>query len=207
MKYKFLVCDLETNYILCESQTLSIAQAVSSGILNSQSIILPVITDAIEKINFHDLTQFYKIKKTKIYPVIDVEISSRNLNQKILVDMRNTAHHKWEGLCWMSANINLTDYHSMAHAHVFLVPALNKCIPEENYYTELIEEWAELSDVAPAVAYQELTIKTQAYGMQYIRNHAVYHRVVREINQCHSLDDMHQVIEQGRNVLSKWAPA
>ena len=207
MKYKFLVYDLETNYVLCKSQSLSIAHSVSLGILNSQSTILPAKDDVVDKINFEDLTQFYMTKQGKIYPVINVEISDRQITQKSLAVMRNEAHQAWESFCWTSANTNLTDYHSMAHAHAFLVPALDKCRPEEDYYTEPVVEWAQLSDVTPAVAYQELSIKTQAVGMQYIRNHAIYQKVVRDINLCFSVDDMYTAIDQGRNVLSKWSYA
>jgi hypothetical protein len=83
----------------------------------------------------------------------------------------------------------------------YLCNQLDKCDVKNEYYTQAIHEWAAISEVDVKVAYQELKIKTESLGLQYIRNNAIYHRYVFLLNQCKNKEDLTKTIIDGMDHL------
>jgi hypothetical protein len=89
----------------------------------------------------------------------------------------------WETRCKMYLLNRNVDYPHTAEFEGFLWRELDRCDPASNFYTQPIVEWASLSEVDPATAYQELKLKAESRGLQYIRNHAIHQKFVFLLNQ------------------------
>jgi hypothetical protein len=98
----------------------------------------------------------------------------------------------------------LNRYNEYAHIEKFegfLWRELDACRPESGFYTQSIIEWATLSDVSPNTAYQELKLKAESRGLQYIRNHAVHQKYVFLLNQEKTKERLLAVLLDGMSRL------
>jgi len=71
---------------------------------------------------------------------------------------------------------------------------LAKCIPDKNMYTEIIQEWASIHEITVEIAYKELLLKYEDITLTCVRNHAIYDKHVRLINQTFGLDNLQAVL-------------
>jgi hypothetical protein len=82
-----------------------------------------------------------------------------------------------------------TEYYGTFNFEGFLSSQLDKCRPDIGYYTHAIKEWAAIQDIPDATAFQELTIRSEHYGLTYLRNHGIYLKYLRKINQCNTEEE------------------
>lgn len=203
---KFIVIDQLTNGILCESITPTVAHSVSLGVINTTVKILanslPWLSSDYEY-NFNDMKSHYQlfIKKMTIVPLLQELVNEQYLEFRNLALIRNIAHMRWEVKCKQFLQDKNHDYHNIGILNSFLCNQLDKCDPKNNYYTDAIHEWATIMDVDAFVAYQELKIKTESIGTQYLRNHAIYQKYVRLINKCTEKTEIDRVIQDGQDYL------
>ena len=87
----------------------------------------------------------------------------------------------------------INDFYGLSSMMPFLTEQLSLCDPKNNYYTDPILEWADIQEVLPNVAYQELKMKQYGHGVVYLRSHALYSKYVRVLNTAENLD---QIIEK-----------
>lgn len=95
----------------------------------------------------------------------------------------------WEYKVRLAINKN-NDFFGNSNVMAFLTEQLSKCRPEQDYYTPAIEEWADIQEVSPTAAYQELQLRKESYGLVYLRSHAIYHRYVRKISMAESFNQI-----------------
>ena len=93
------------------------------------------------------------------------------------------------------------DYPHTAEFEGFLWRELDRCDPASNFYTQAIVEWATLSGIDVATAYQELKLKAESRGLQYIRNHAIHQKFVFLLNQETTREGLQSVLAQGLSSL------
>lgn len=204
MNDKIIVLDELTHGILCESVSPSVAHSVSLGFINSSIRILPTSLSWLESNYNHDFNNsgiHYEFKKMNISLLNHDLINDEYLRIRQLAVMRNFAHQAWEVKCKQYLQNRNHDYHGMNMLGGFLCSQLDKCLPENNYYTQSIHEWAIISDISVDMAYQELKIKSESIGLQYLRNYAIYQKYVILINKCNTKSEFTDTVIQGQNHL------
>lgn len=201
---RFIVVDRLSNGILCESATPSVAHSVSMGFINSSVKILPNSLPWAHDRYCHDynsINDHYEFRKMSIFPLSEELISQDYIKMRKLALARNTAHQSWEVKCKQFLHNKNHDYHGLSLLSGYLYNELDKCDPRNNNYTPAIHEWATISEVPVDVAYQELKIKSQSIGLQYLRNHAIYHKYVILINKCQEKSQFQKIIDSGLDLL------
>lgn len=205
MNDKFIIVDMETDGILCESTTPSIAQSVSLGFMNSTIKMLPMsfsrFAEEYGKYNFNQLENFYTHQNMKVEKMNPALVTDKWINAKKLAHLRNNFHTAWEARCKQFLQNRNHDFHTLGVFDGYLWNQIEKCDPKNNYYTQAIQEWASISDILPDVAYQELKIRAESIALQYIRNHAVYQRYVQLINKERTEKEMLKVFADGSDHL------
>jgi hypothetical protein len=205
MNDKIIVIDELTHGILCESISISIAHSVSLGFINSSVKILASSLPWLENnynYNYNDIGQHYEFKKMKILPLKENLINDEYLNIKRLAILRNSYHRSWETKCKQHLQNRNHDYHGLSMLGGYLNIQLEQCKPQLNFYTSAIHEWAIISEVPVATAYQELRIKSDTIGIQYLQNHAIYQKYVNLLNKCLHKTELEDVILEGLDLLS-----
>ena len=207
MKEKIIIVDSNTNGILCECTSHSIAHSVSCGFINSSVKILPSnlpwrheeFNKDLNNRNVH--FQFINATLREMNPVL---ITEKWISLKDLSRRRRDFHLAWETRCKMYLLNRNVDYPHTAEFEGFLWRELDRCDPESNFYTQAIVEWAALSDIDVATAYQELKLRSESRGLQYIRNHAIHQKFVFLLNQETTTEGLQSVLEFGvRNLINK----
>ena len=178
---------METEGVLCESTTPSIAQAVSLGFINSTIKVLPLSFSKFKETyghyNFNQLDTFYTHQNMQVKEMNPNIVTDKWISTKKLAHLRNNFHSAWEARCKQFLQNRNHDFHTLGVFDGYLWNQIEKCDPTNNYYTQAIQEWASISDVCPDTAYQELKMRAESIALQYIRNHAVYQRYVQLINK------------------------
>lgn len=200
MNEKVIVIDNHTGGVLCECATLSVAQSVSSGFINASIKVLPSNLpwqreEFSKKFNNRDF--HYQHRMGKIYDMNPVLITEQWIALKDLALLRNSWQWTWETRCNQYLLDRNIEYAHLEQFEGFLWRELDACNPETEFYTQAIVEWASLSDVSPRTAYQELKLKAESRGLQYIRNHAIHQRYVFLLNQETTKERLLEVLLDG----------
>lgn len=67
---------------------------------------------------------------------------------------------------------------------------LADCKPELGYYDKIICDWAEINEISPAAAYNELKMTWDSAGIATTKIHALWSKYVRKINTLQDLQKM-----------------
>ena len=204
MNQKVIVVDNHTNGIMCECATFSIAHSVSSGFINSSIKVLPSnLPWQSEEFNlkFNKIDQHYQFNMGKINIMNPSLITEEWIDLKNLAILRNTWQLTWETRCNQYLLNRNIEYAHIDQFEGFLWRELDACKPESEFYTQAIIEWASLSDVDPRTAYQELKLKAESRGLQYIRNHAIHQKYVFLLNQEKTKERLLAVLLDGMSHL------
>jgi hypothetical protein len=204
MNQKIIVVDNNTNGVLCQCSTPSVAHSVSSGFINSSIKLIPSnlqkCKEAFNK-NYNQPDIFFQYIFGEVYDMKPSLITEQWVSLKKLAMLRNQWLSAWETRCdQFLLNRNL-EYAHLSDFHGFLWHELDACDPDNNYYTQSIVEWASISNVSVPTAYQELKLKAESRGLQYVRNHAVHQKFVLLLNQETTHTGFQQVFEAGMDQL------
>lgn len=204
MNQKFIVVDNNTGGIMCECATASIAHSVSVGFINSTIKALPSnLPWQTEEFNkkFNSNEQYYQFITGKIHNMNPSLITEQWIALKNLAVLRNGWQLIWETRCNQYLLNRNVEYAHSEKFEGFLWKELDACIPESQFYTQAIVEWAAISDVSPDTAYQELKLKAESKGLQYIRNHAIHQKYVFLLNQETTKEGLLAVLLDGMSWL------
>lgn len=204
MKLRVIVVDNHTDGILCECESISVAHSVSCGFINSSVKILPSslpwLKSEFDK-DFNSVDVHYQHIFAKINNMNPSLITEKWISLKKLALMRNNFHLAWETRCNQFLLNRNIEYSNLQMFETFIWRELDRCRPEDDFYTQAIHEWATLSNIDTSSAYQELKLKAESRGLQYVRNHAIHQKYVFLLNQETTLEKLQAVIADGLNQL------
>jgi hypothetical protein len=207
MKEKISVVDNNTNGILCECTSHSLAHSISSGFINSSVKILPSnLPWRFQEFNMDLDNQdiHYQFSNGAVLEMNTILITEKWIKLKNLSRLRRDFQLAWETRCKMYLLNRNVEYPYSSEFEGFLWRELDRCDPASNFYTQPIVEWAALSDLDISTAYQELKLKAESRGLQYIRNHAIHQKFVFLLNQETTLEGFRSVLADGiGNLINK----
>jgi hypothetical protein len=202
--YKIFVVDQITFGILTEASSISVANAICKGILNTSQMTVPSDYDL-------DATKHYMLIQPKIVQkhgeantakIVDcVEGHKRFGIENFEPDdnflkKKHLAENRKYGLDLLEKNISRflsrnQNYVDSSGLMVALSSELPKCVPEEDRYTPAIMEWAIASTIDNASAYNFLKMQYDCYTTSVLRFYALWTKYVDKINQLDSKKDIH----------------
>lgn len=183
-----------STYVLCQPPTLSCAQAVVQGILNTAiQIMFHSNVDSYSQI---DLNKKYKknntvegrIESTNIPPDIDI------LDLIRLAEIRTKYLHKLElkTLAYIQRFQGLYDDSTL----YFIGNALSLSNPDLNKFDFAILEYANMLNIEPKNAYNHLKMKFDSYKMLKIKSYASYEKYKIAINNCINKNDIKNIYKK-----------
>lgn len=183
-----------STYVLCQPPTLSCAQAVVQGILNTAiQIMFHSNVDSYSQI---DLNKKYKknntvegrIESTNIPPDIDI------LDLIRLAQIRTKYLHKLElkTLAYIQRFQGLYDDSTL----YFIGNALSLSNPDLNKFDFAILEYANMLNIEPKNAYNHLKMKFDSYKMLKIKSYASYEKYKIAINNCINKNDIKNIYKK-----------
>jgi hypothetical protein len=196
----FIIIDRDTHGIICSTDDMFLARSVTSGIPSGDStkvigkwgIWNSLINDAKynRTFDFNDIRLHYQLvsREGVVVTLNEDLVTPEWIEKRKKIILRLKWIKNFQDLVH-SATIKASEYFGLYNFEGFLVSQLNQSNPATGYFTPAIREWAEIQDVSEFDAWQELTIRSNHYGLVYMRNHAIYLKYLRKINQLETADE------------------
>lgn len=183
---RYLICDREKLFIYCEALSNNHAMAINQGLING----IVVRSDAIisDDIDFNNKDLVY-FNDNGVFRLYQDDILPSWIEERKLVLQRLQVFAKMQELVYKRLS-RVDDQIGLGIMEGFVWSELNKCKPEEGYYTHAIEEWAHITEVPVETGYQELLIRSQSVGLVFLRTQGTYIKYVSIINQQDSANEI-----------------
>jgi len=183
-----------STYVLCQPPTLSCAQAVVQGILNTAIQIL--FHSNVDSYSQIDLNKQYKKNNTAKGYVESTDIPpDRDILDLIrLAEVRTKYLHKLElkTLAYIQRFQGLYDDSTL----YFIGSALSLSNPDLNKFDFAILEYANMLNIEPKNAYNHLKMKFDSYKMLKIKSYASYEKYRNEINNYIDKNDIKNIYKK-----------
>ena len=183
-----------STYVLCQPPTLSCAQAVVQGILNTD--IRVVFHSNVDDHSFIDWNKKYKKNNTAEGYVESTDIPpDKNILDLIkLAEIRSKYLHKLElkTLQYIQRFQGLYDDTTL----YFIGSALSLSNPDLNKFDFAILEYANMLNIEPISAYNHLKMKYDSYKMLKIKSYASYEKYRNEINNYLEKNDIKNIYKK-----------
>jgi hypothetical protein len=183
-----------STYVLCQPPTLSCAQAVVQGILNTAiQVMFHSNVDSYSKI---DLNKQYKKNNTSEGYVESTDMPpDRDILDLIkLATIRTKYLHKLElkTLAYIQRFQGLYDETTL----YYVGSALSLSNPDLNKFDFAILEYANMLNIEPKSAYNDLKMKFDSYKMLKIKSYASYEKYKTEINNYTNKNDIKNIYKK-----------
>jgi len=183
-----------STYVLCQPPTLSCAQAVVQGILNTD--IRVVFHNNVDDHSHIDWNKKYKKNNTSEGYVESTDIPpDKNILDLIkLAEIRSKYLHKLElkTLQYIQRFQGLYDDTTL----YFIGSALSLSNPDLNKFDFAILEYANMLNIEPISAYNHLKMKYDSYKMLKIKSYASYEKYRNEINNYLEKNDIKNIYKK-----------
>jgi hypothetical protein len=197
----YLVADDETRLVYARVASASVATAVTLGILNSYVLALPVAIPHLR--NKWDGCDFEKeLYQAEFSPVSglsfvkfpDELMREDLLRNRALATSRAYYLHSLEVRC--RDQLARTAEYLPDNLTAFLHDELRKCDPSKGVFARAIVEYAQLSEIEPAAACQELKLKLESCGLVSLRTYALQQKFMMKVNACEAEQDFEKVFAE-----------
>lgn len=208
--HKCFVIDDECFTILCQTNSVSVANAICKGILNTTTMVVPLEEELNEELNYKLLQQggiVSQMGNPKIgvsnsawpgklsnkrlrYGVEEVPGSQRYLERKNLAKKRQYGlEHLESGLHRYIAR--LTNFCLDEGFYHFAARELDLSDPDNNKFSDAIVEWSNIYKCQPREAYWEIKTLYDSTSINIIKMHAVWNKYVDRVNKLTDIKDIH----------------
>jgi hypothetical protein len=179
------VVDTTTRAILAFPRSFTTAVYVSQGIVNTEPILIPtsiqVVDEDLKQYNLNvDILRLTPKNKNWFGIVPDVLVTKSLLERRANARLRSSYIYTLEQQFQIQNFRSRIHYDESVSSH--LLSELSKCNPETNTYSYGIVEYANIQEIEPSAAYQELSVMLDSSGLIKIRNFAWFIEYVRRFN-------------------------
>jgi len=183
-----------STYVLCQPPTLSCAQAVVQGILNTD--IRVVFHSNVDDHSLIDWNKKYKKNNTAegYIESTDTPPDKNILDLIKLAEIRSKYLHKLElkTLQYIQRFQGLYDDTTL----YFIGSAISLSNPDLNKFDFAILEYANMLNIEPISAYNHLKMKYDSYKMLKIKSYASYEKYRNEINNYLEKNDIKNIYKK-----------
>jgi hypothetical protein len=185
-----IIVEKEFNTILCRAINVSSGVATCKGLFNTSLQIFPISMSQFKPIAEYDFdsTVYYISGYKDIHKAPDHIITPEYLELKRLTKLRNS--YLWAFEQRLQEGLGRAYDYFDDNLEAFLISELNKCKPDEGYYTDAIYEYAAVAGVDINTVYQELYLRSQTNGLIRLRNKAFYDKGVIALNSAKTEEEL-----------------
>lgn len=199
MQFKFLLVDIETMGILCNTDSIGAANSIAQGIFNVKVSVIPMYVfwtrPSWRDFNFDiDFLKFDDTNGPEIAPLDGHLITDKFINKRKLSILRRKFLIRLEG------SLNIVMYKTTvgfdANTFSYIENQLLQSDSKKNFYPDSILEYAQYLGIEKNQAYDELKMLTESQGRMKLRLFACYTKYSNKINQCELEEDMAAVYQE-----------
>lgn len=203
---KIFLIDNETFGILAECQSIPISNSLTQGLINTTTMV--VIIDEP-----YDLSKnSYKLIQQKILgkigesnaAEISLEVNKKNRHsirvfdnpperfkeRKELARIRNYGLEHLENGC-KRFTARLLNFYGDQFFYSFINDEIKKSNLETGEFSSGIVEWANIYQVSPRIAYNELKMQYESISISVIKINAIWKKLAEQINKLHDIKKVH----------------
>ena len=192
----YLVIDQENKAVLCFTKSLSCANSVSLGFINSQAIMFPSsLAWRSKELEGLDLkTDHLMLNNGNMTILPEHLVTKKFLENKEVAKLRALYINSLEVYLKIQlVRVNIfNDENVVTHIH----REVNASDPAAGSYSAGVLEYANISEITPESAYNELTLMLDSIGLIKLRNMAWYNKYVSIINTLHTREEMKQAFRK-----------
>lgn len=188
------VIDISSKAILTFTKSYSCAVAVSQGMINTEPHVIPSsITKVGALVKQFNLSTDHLCStpeawlKTLPKSLMTTEYTER----RKLATTRATYIHSLEAHLDAVVQRGCVHFDETMMAH--LMRAQSSCNPDADYYSYGIIEYANIQNITPKAAYQEITVVIETTSMIKIRAYAWMQLCIRKLNSTNDLTRLSKV--------------
>jgi hypothetical protein len=204
---KIFLVDQETFLIIGKVETVSIANALCKGLINTEVMIVNIELEYDDNKNYHLIQHptihtglygsanaakiVYDLSKLKKY---DIRLSADELSNNFL-QKRNLFNIRKKGIEILEQNCHrysarLVNSFEDGIFLQYISKELDRSFPELGQYSDGILNWARLSNTTPDAAYQQLKLEYSSASINILKLHAIWNKYVFKINLLDNLKDI-----------------
>jgi len=196
MQFKFLLVDIETSGVLCNTESIAAANSIALGIFNVKVMAVPMYVfwtrPQWKDLNFD--SAFLSYDDTNGPDIIPLEphlINEQFLNKRKLAILRRKFLIRLEGF------LNTVLFKTVVGFDPTMMSYIENQLLQtdlsENNYPDSIKEYAQYTEVTEDQAYKELKMFSESQGRMKLRLFACYNKYSTKINQADSEDQMNEI--------------
>lgn len=191
--YLILIVDQQTNGIVCSAHSDAHAAAILLGMPNGKAIAQEKFfkkNDPFFEVNFNKTNKHYQLRGNFNFALLpDKFVTQKWIDYRELILTKSEYLLLWEFKIRQCMN-TVNDFYGLPNMMPFLTEQLSLCDPKNNFYTRAVTEWGDIQEVPPSVAFQELKIRQEGYGLVYMRSHALYFKHAKNISMANTVDEI-----------------
>lgn len=182
------VIDISTKAILTFTKSYSCAVAVSQGMINTEPHIIP---SSITKVGA--LVKQFNLSTDHLCSTPDAWLKTlpKALMNQEYAERRKLATTRATYIHSLEAHLDSVVQRGCVHFDETMLPHLMRehslCRPEEGYYSYGIVEYANIQNITPKTAYQEVALVIETTGLIKIRAYAWMQMCIRKLNSTNDL--------------------
>jgi hypothetical protein len=191
---KYFLFDITApGIVICCTMVPSYINSLLAGNMNFTSNMITL--DSARDYNFNDTSVNYRyISSTNKFEVLETQFTPIGFAEyRQLILNRLDALQRLDQNA-KSVTYRLHDFYGSTDFIAVLSHELLNCDPNTNKYSDAIKEWARIQEIPAETAYKELSMKFEDTALQYLRNHAIYTKYARKINQSTTPEDLRNVL-------------
>lgn len=210
--HKCLVIDDECFLVLCETKSVSVANAICKGLINTTTMVVPLEQTIDETLNYKLIQQGGlnsqvgnpkigisnsaapgKLSSKRIRYGLEIvdNVSERHLERKELAKKRLYGfNHLESGVIRYTAR--LTNFCLNEAFYSVIIRELDSCDVDNGFYTDAIKEYANIYKISASQAYQELSLMYNSTAINVIKMHAIWNKYVDKINTLDDIVEIHK---------------
>jgi hypothetical protein len=194
----YAVFDAESRIILVFPESYTTAVCVSQGMLNTEPILIPTslkkISNELKQYNLDTDVLKLTPKQGHWVSLVPDHLITEQLMLRIEI-----ARLRSEYIYVLEQQFKIQNARSMLHfdEHVasYLIVEINESEPMTNTYAKGIVEYANIQNISPAAAYEELKFMIESSGLIKIRNYAWFSEYVRKFNNLTTKEELQAEIK------------
>lgn len=209
---KIFVVDQSTFTILGTTESIRVANAICRGIMNTSTMVVSVNKD-------YDKSKHYVLKQMPIaggkngaantampsndlkqygirYDIENVEEITVDIKRnKEIFEIRKIGLESLEQSC-MRYLSRLVNFYEDTIFLSTISKELEKSNPQEETYSDGILDWANIMNVSPKAAYQQLKLELDSASISILKMHALWTKYVDKINLLTDQEKISQILNR-----------
>jgi len=199
MQFKFLLVDVETSGVLCNTESISAANSIAQGILNIKVGVVPMYyfwtRPKWKDINFDSNYVHYDDLNGPEISILEANLVTEEfIKKRQLCIQRRKFFIRLEG--FLNTVLFKTHFGFDESTGSYIENQLTLTDLQNNKFPNSIIEYAHYNEISEIAAYNELKMLTESHGRTKLRLFACYNKYIKKLNATVIEEEMDSIYKE-----------